>query len=405
VPSPWSRPFSREAARRFLGRHLRGHGLEVGPGHLPYPLPPNARVRYVDRWRPDENRERFPELGAAAFPAPDVVANFDVDRLAPIADESCDFVICSHVIEHLADPIAFLGDINRVLRLGGVALLLVPDRRRTFDAGRSATPLAHLIADHQAGITEVDDEHMLDFLSKAGPEASYLGVPEEPAVRAHWFRWHRERSIHVHCWSEDEFPDVIAYGVRALGHAWELVDAVATDAQGSTGAEFGYVLRRATPAAPAGTWADRFVNDWRSWRHSGRPVFTRPPVVVQSRAVLVIDAPQPGADVGQRFLVGGWAVDDRPGIESGIDMVEVWAVAANGDEVFIDVVPTGGLRPDTIRAVGERGRRSGYTLEVMGLSPGVYDMIVRGHSAVRDAFVAGDRRRITVARSSSPLTV
>ena len=391
------RTLGREEARRFLGRHLRGDGVEVGPRHLPCPLPPGARDRYVDRWHPDENSARFPELGATAFPAPDVAVNFDVERLAPLGDRSCDFVVCSHVIEHLAEPIGFLEDIHRVLRPGGAALLLVPDRHRTFDAAREATTLAHLAAEHAAGVTAVDDEHLVDFLTKAGEGASYLGVPEDAEARARWFAWHRERSIHVHCWSQDEFPEVIAYTIRALGLTWELVDALATDAEGPAGAEFGYVLRRSPLASPPARLADRFVAEWSTWADSGRPVFTRPPVAVRSRATLVVDAPASGATVGPTFLVGGWAVDEGRGADPGIDVVETWAVGANGAEHFLGAAPTGGQRPDVAAAVGARGRNAGYTLTVTGLPPGPYDLVVSAHSTARHTFVAVHRRPVIVA--------
>src|ERR1700692_473036 len=109
------------------------------------PLPfPCVSVRYVDRWQPEENLALFTNLEAGAtFPKPDIVANLDVDLLSGLADERQDFVIASHLLEHLANPLAQLEEIHRVLKPGGVVLVLLPDRRHTFDRKRSATPLAH----------------------------------------------------------------------------------------------------------------------------------------------------------------------------------------------------------------------------------------------------------------------
>src|SRR5436190_9220256 len=121
-------------ARRALARHLHGDGLELGPGHAPFPLPAGVRVRYVDRWSPAENEALFPELDDPTFPVPDIVADLDRDRLGAVEDATVDFVVASHVLEHVADPLALLADIHRVLRIGGVALVLLPDRRATFDA-------------------------------------------------------------------------------------------------------------------------------------------------------------------------------------------------------------------------------------------------------------------------------
>ncbi|GEM_PF-851600 len=254
------------ALRRVLARHLIGSGIEVGPGHQPFELPyPGTAVRFVDRWQPQENRRLFPELGAdAPFVAPDIVANFDTDRLRPIADESQDFVVCSHVLEHLAEPIGFLEEIHRVLRPGGTTVLLLPNRHRTFDRRREPTPLAHLLADHAARVTEVDDDHMIEFLRNT------IGLPEDPDERDACMALQRDRTIHVHCWDEDEFLPVLLHTVDPLGLRWEFVDGLLTDDLGEAGFEFGYVLRKSTVPLPAVVLRDRLAESWQAWRQERR---------------------------------------------------------------------------------------------------------------------------------------
>lgn len=44
----------------------------------------------------------------------------------PFADDSYDVIICSHVLEHIPDDAAALSELRRVLKPGGVALLLTP---------------------------------------------------------------------------------------------------------------------------------------------------------------------------------------------------------------------------------------------------------------------------------------
>jgi SAM-dependent methyltransferase len=242
-----------DVVRRAWSRHLSGSGIELGPGHSPFPLPiSGAQVRYVDRWDPDTNRALFPELGPADFPCPDVVADFDRDGLAPVADASVDFVVASHVLEHVADPLRLLAEIHRVLRQGGVAILLVPDRRTTFDAGRPATPLEHLVAEHAAGVTEVSDEHIVEFVrAVSGDDASPADID-----------LHRRRSIHVHCWTEDEFVPVLEHAMSAMGHGWLFVEDLATGGPGSNGIEFGFVLRKVDGCGDV----ERFVADRQAWR-------------------------------------------------------------------------------------------------------------------------------------------
>ena len=166
-------------------------------------------------------------------------------------------MIASHVLEHLADPLGMVDEIHRVLRVGGIALILLPDRRSTFDAGRPPTALAHLVDEHRAGVTVVTDEHVVEFVAAVEPGRAPLTAAE--------IEHHRRRSIHVHCWDEEEFVPVLTYGVSALGHRWRFVDGLRTGAPGSVGIEFGAVLQKEPPGGDPVAAATRLEADWRRW--------------------------------------------------------------------------------------------------------------------------------------------
>lgn len=257
-----------DESRRLFARHLAGIGVELGPGHQPFPAEhPGTKVRYVDRWGPEDQRRLFPEIAdAIGFVEPEFVCNLDTDRLSPLADESQDFVIASHVLEHVAEPLGLLIDIWRVLRPGGVALLMLPDRRRTFDREREPTPLEHLVREHEAGVTDVDEEHILDFLVKTNTPFQ----AEPPEARAEEFQRARLRSIHVHCWHEEEFLEVLSYSVTATGLRWELIDATIADEHAATGFEFGFVLRKSTLDLAPAVLAERLESSWSAWREDLR---------------------------------------------------------------------------------------------------------------------------------------
>ncbi|HEV7467767.1 MAG TPA: methyltransferase domain-containing protein [Candidatus Dormibacteraeota bacterium] len=255
-------PAGQLAARELLTRFLSGSGVEIGPGHVPLRLPfGGASVRYVDRWQPEDNRSLFPELGeaAAGFVRPDVVANLDTDRLSALAGESQDFVVASHVLEHLAEPLGQLADIHRVLRPGGVALILLPDRRRTFDRDRSPTPLQHLVEEHRQGVTVVADDHVEDFLRGTG---GWDDAWDE-ARRREVFELHRRRSVHAHTWSQDEFCEVLEHTVREMGMRWELLDAIFVE-EDPGNIEFGMALRRTAGPGTAEELAGRLGAAWGS---------------------------------------------------------------------------------------------------------------------------------------------
>jgi SAM-dependent methyltransferase len=89
----------------------------------------------------------------------------EATELAGIPDASYDFVLASHVIEHTANPLKALGAWRRVLRPGGILVLLVPDKERTFDNTRATTTFDHVLADFVADVGEDDRTHVEEMLA------------------------------------------------------------------------------------------------------------------------------------------------------------------------------------------------------------------------------------------------
>jgi SAM-dependent methyltransferase len=234
-------------------------------------------VRYVDRWEPDRNAELFPELEGATFLKPDLVVDLNRDALGPLASMSEDFIVCSHVLEHLANPLRAIDDFHRVLRPGGMLLILLPDRRRTFDKDRSPTDLEHIVADFEAGEVEVDDEHIMEFIANTGTDPAVMqALATDPGQRAALLAAHRERSIHVHCWTLEEFIPVIGYSIESLNNQWLLVDGFLTDEQGAESNEFGLVLRRSPIDLPSADLAKLFAESFQQWHSNRKRALNRP---------------------------------------------------------------------------------------------------------------------------------
>ena len=95
-----------------------------------------------------------------------------------------------------------------------------------------------MIRDHEVAATTPDDDHLLEFLLGADQGPQFV-IPDGPDERARLFAWHRERSIHVHCWTDDEFTEILRYCADVLGHDWECRDRMST---AESGMEFGFVL-------------------------------------------------------------------------------------------------------------------------------------------------------------------
>jgi predicted SAM-dependent methyltransferase len=151
----------RRTWRAAFAQELRGQGLEIGALAHAMAVPPDVRVRYVDRLTVDELRSQYPNLPPQDVRAPDVVD--DGGTLKTLPDASEDFLIAAHVFEHLPNPIGALAAWSRVVRPGGLIYLAVPDRRFTFDRHRRRTPLEHLVLDFERPSTERDYEHFLDY--------------------------------------------------------------------------------------------------------------------------------------------------------------------------------------------------------------------------------------------------
>jgi SAM-dependent methyltransferase len=88
--------------------------LDAGAGRAPYRLL-FSHCEYVT--------QDWPQSLHAAARSADIVADL---RDLPVADASFGFVLCTEVLEHVADPARVLGELRRVLRVGGRLLVTVP---------------------------------------------------------------------------------------------------------------------------------------------------------------------------------------------------------------------------------------------------------------------------------------
>uniref|UniRef100_A0A914H663 Methyltransferase type 11 domain-containing protein n=1 Tax=Globodera rostochiensis TaxID=31243 RepID=A0A914H663_GLORO len=69
------------------------------------------------------------------------------DKL-PFTNDSVDFVISAHALEHFWDPIKAIKEWLRVVKAGGYVYMDVPHKERTFERVLPRTPLAELLDRH-----------------------------------------------------------------------------------------------------------------------------------------------------------------------------------------------------------------------------------------------------------------
>lgn len=195
----------RSVASRYIPA---GTGLDLGPLHLPFPLPPRARAFNVDYLPLPRLRERYPELRGFALAPVHLVD--DAAHLRSVRTGSLDFVVASHVIEHMEDLLGALASWLRVLRPGGRLLVIVPDRRHTFDRDREPTSWEHLKADHEDGGTWSRREHYREWAARVA------GVPVEQQETYAESLMKTGYSIHYHVWDPEGFLDHLERGRELL---------------------------------------------------------------------------------------------------------------------------------------------------------------------------------------------
>ena len=120
--------------------------------------------------------------------------------------------------------------------------------------------------------------------------------------------------------------------------------------------------------------------------------------------IIVADAPVNSQSVGQPFMLGGWAIDQRAASGPGIDAVHVWAYPVAGGNPLFCGSSYGGLRGDIAASYGQRFANSGYSMLVRGLPQGVYNFVVYARSTFSGTF---DNARVipNVSVQSAPILV
>ncbi|CAG1771071.1 putative S-adenosylmethionine-dependent methyltransferase [uncultured bacterium] len=223
--------------RKLASRFLCGNGIEIGAGHNPVQVDPSCDVKYVDKLSSKEFRDAFPELPDPRITEADIIADVAKDGLRVIADSSVDFIIASHILEHLPDPLGFLKECYRVLRNEGVIYLAIPDKNFTFDKDRERTKLEHIIKDFRNGVINVDEEHLIDFLKFA----ARMKIPDSKEERSSLFNKELYRSIHVHIWTWGDCVEFIRFLIANEGFLVELCDMYLP---GSKKIEVIFILRK-----------------------------------------------------------------------------------------------------------------------------------------------------------------
>jgi predicted SAM-dependent methyltransferase len=196
--------------------YIQGAGIEIGALHHPLPVPEKATVRYVDRLAIQELRRQYPELNELPIVNVDIIT--DGETLEAISDDSQDFVIANHFLEHCQNPLFAIENMFRVLKQNGVLFIAIPDKQYTFDIARTVTSYQHLENDYADGGENSRKQHFEEWVKLVNH------INDEPeAIRQVNTLMSINYSIHFHVWTQVEMIEMFLKLKQKLGFRVELI--------------------------------------------------------------------------------------------------------------------------------------------------------------------------------------
>lgn len=89
----------------------------------------------------------------------------DATNLSGIKSREYDFILSSNCLEHVANPLKAVKEWKRVLRPGGMFVLILPKKESNFDHKRPITKFEHLLDDYNRNRAEDDLTHLEEILA------------------------------------------------------------------------------------------------------------------------------------------------------------------------------------------------------------------------------------------------
>jgi len=250
------------------GRDLAANiGVEIGPRESPLITRAHGPILYADYADTVTIRATLPH------PSIDPARVVDIDivtgggKLSAAMTQRVDYIVGSHVAEHVPDLLGWLADLHSVLKPGGTLGLAIPDRRFTFDRYRGESTIAEAVEAYVLGYARPSVRQIFDSAWQAVPmevEQGWQGGPDEAASEKHRLaklplalNLVREvqasgRYNDAHCWvfTPTSFLDFFDHAAQLGLLPYELESFHPTE-QG--GYEFYALFRRAEGDHAAGT--------------------------------------------------------------------------------------------------------------------------------------------------------
>jgi len=198
--------FGRINRNSISRQYLSGNGIEIGAMEFPLRVRKGVKVKYLDRISREKQLEIFPNYKLNDLVKVDIIDNGEL--LKTIPNESQDFVIANHFIEHCENPFLTIENILRVLKHAGHVFMAIPNKDYTFDKNRKITSIKHLLKDYIEGPEWSNYDHFYDFVKHTSHGNNKSKKEIENII---YELKQRNFSIHYHVWNHQSMIDMFSY--------------------------------------------------------------------------------------------------------------------------------------------------------------------------------------------------
>lgn len=192
-----------------------GVGIEIGPSHRPIaPKNMGFKTHVIDHMSKEELKIKYKHANVALENIEEVDFIWRGESYAELTNnhEYYDWVIASHVIEHVPDLIGFLSGCEAILKNDGVLSLAIPDSRFCFDHFRPMSSLGSII----------DANTIRRNLNSAGTVAEFLLNAVKRGGAITWPRTSTDEFSFIHgvVGVKDAIKKVAEEGKYIDAHVW-----------------------------------------------------------------------------------------------------------------------------------------------------------------------------------------
>jgi predicted SAM-dependent methyltransferase len=194
----------------------KGLGLEIGPSHNPIaPKKKGFNVHILDHASATELRNKYQGHGVNLdnIEEVDFVWHGEVFQDLIGKTDCYDWIIASHVIEHVPNFISYLQQCEAMLKQDGVLSLVIPDKRYCFDYFSSTSTTGNLLDAYSEERVRPSHGQIFDHIANASKRNGNIAwssdglggadelVHEFAEAQTHWARSIATTDyIDVHCW-------------------------------------------------------------------------------------------------------------------------------------------------------------------------------------------------------------